>query len=118
MPHNLELLGLCLGEKMLDDCTASSKKAINRLCVSSPGITSQQQKLLYMLCWRQHMAMHSVAGIKRQTFPSAEPAAGEGCRALPCCLSRTSDCPCSIFCSQTRSDFTRNMFLLNVNYGI
>jgi len=45
--------------KMLDDRAESFKKAINRICVSSLGITSQQQKLLYMLCWRQHMAMHS-----------------------------------------------------------
>lgn len=81
--------------KMLDGHRESPKKAINRLCVSSPGITSQQEKLLYMLCWQQHMAVHSVAGIK-QTFPSAEPAAGEGSRALPYLPTCTSGCPYTV----------------------
>lgn len=80
---------------MLDDCRESPKKATNRLCVSSPGTTSQQEKLLYMLCWQQHMAIHSGAGIK-ETFPSAEPAAGEGSRAVPCLLSCTTRCPCAV----------------------
>lgn len=81
---------------MLDDRTEPSKKAINRLCVSSLGITSQQQKLLYMLCWQQHMAIHSVVGIKQQTFPSAEPAVREGCRAVPSLLGCITDCPCLV----------------------
>lgn len=66
--------------KMLDDHRESPKKAINRLCVISLGITSQQEKLLYMLCWQQHMAIQPVAGIK-QTFPSA--ARGFQSSALP-----------------------------------
>lgn len=65
---------------MLDDHRESPKKAINRLCVISLGITSQQEKLLYMLCWQQHMAIQPVAGIKR-TFPSA--ARGFQSSALP-----------------------------------
>lgn len=118
MPHDLELLGPSLAEyKMLDDRMESPKKAINRLCVSSPGITSQQQKLLYTLCWQQHMAIHSVVGIKQQTFPSAEPAAGEGCRAAPYLLSCTTGYPHSVLCSYPLRVLTRNMFLLNVNYG-
>lgn len=84
--------------KMLDDHTESSKKAINRLCVSSLGITSQQQKLLYMFCGQQHMAIHSVAGIKQQTFPSAEPVARDGCRAAPTSSTAPPTVPTQFHC--------------------
>lgn len=74
-PYHLELLALCLVKnKMLGDRAESFKKAINRICVSSPGITRQQQKLLCMLCWRQHMATLRVR-IKQHNLPLAEPAA-------------------------------------------
>lgn len=79
--HNPELSSPdWVKNKMLDDHRESPKKAINRLCVISLGITSQQEKLLYMLCWQQHMAIQPVAGIK-QTFPSA--ARGFQSSALP-----------------------------------
>lgn len=74
-PYHLELLALCLVKnKMLGDRAESFKKAINRICVSSPGITRQRQKLLCMLCWRQHMATLRVR-IKQHNLPLAEPAA-------------------------------------------